>query len=61
MAKLIRKHADSGALAGFGVLAIAASILLALTLGSAGALEAHATPNLAQALQGLLSAIRVGG
>jgi hypothetical protein len=62
MARLIRKHADSGALAGFGLLAITASVLLALSLGSAGvSLQAHATPDPLQMLQSLLGAIRVGG
>lgn len=61
MARLIRKHADSGALAGFGLCAIAASVLLSLVLGLGGDLRAQShTANLPEVLQNLLSAVRVG-
>lgn len=60
MAGFVRKHAESGALAGFGLLAIVASVLLALSLGGAGLHpEQSAAPDPAQTLQGLLAAIRV--
>ncbi|MDD0842325.1 hypothetical protein [Pseudomonas sp. Gutcm_11s] len=62
MARLIRRHADSGALAGLGLFAIAASVVLALGLSSIDLpLQQHGTPNLAQTLQNLLSVIRVRG
>lgn len=60
MSRLIPPHADSGALAGLGLLVIAGS--LALGLGSSAALlEAQATPDPVQTLRNLLAAIRVGG
>jgi hypothetical protein len=62
MSRLIRPHADSGALAGLGLLVIAGSLVLALGLGSSAALlEAQATPDPVQTLRNLLAAIRVGG
>ncbi|WP_394560252.1 hypothetical protein [Aquipseudomonas alcaligenes] len=60
MARLLRRHADSGTLAGLGLLAIVASIVLALSLGSVDLdLQSHSSANLAQTLQNLLGAIRV--
>lgn len=62
MSRLIPPHADSGALAGLGLLVIAGSLALALGLGSSAALlEAQATPDPVQTLRNLLAAIRVGG
>jgi hypothetical protein len=62
MSRLIPPHADSGALAGLGLLVIAGSLVLALGLGSSSALlEAQATPDPVQTLRNLLAAIRVGG
>lgn len=62
MTRLIRRHADSGALAGLGLLAVGLSVLLAVGLGSAGAsVPAQAGPDPLQLLQALLGAIRVGG
>ena len=64
MSRLIRPHADSGALAGLGLLVIAGSLVLVLALGlgsSAALLEAQATPDPVQTLRNLLAAIRVGG
>lgn len=62
MSRLIPPHADSGALAGLGLLVIAGSLVLALGLGSSAALlEAQATQDPVQTLRNLLAAIRVGG
>lgn len=62
MPRLLRQHAESGALAGFGLFAIAASVLLSMAvgLGDERALQASAA-SLPDALHGLLAAIRVGG
>lgn len=62
MPRLLRQHAQSGALAGFGLFAIATSVLLsmALGLGDERALQASAA-SLPDVLHGLLAAIRVGG
>lgn len=62
MSTLLRRHANSGAFAGFGLLSIVTSVLLALGLAGAGATGAvHASPTLQPVLQGLLGTIRVGG
>jgi hypothetical protein len=62
MSRFLRQQADSGALAGFGLFAIAASVLLSmiLGLGDERALQAGGA-SLPDALHGLLAAIRVGG
>ena len=59
MPRLLRQHAESGALAGFGLFAIAASVLLSMAvgLGDERALQA----SLPDVVYGLLAAIRVGG
>ncbi len=62
MARFIRKQAHSGALAGFGLYGITASIALALSLGlSQGSAHTSANAELPQGLRSLLASIRVGG
>ena len=60
MPRLLRQHAQSGALAGFGLFAIAASVLLSMALGL-GDERALSGASLPDALHALLAAIRVGG
>jgi hypothetical protein len=61
MIRILRKHADEGTLAAFGVCAIAASVVLSLILGLSDerALSSSGA-SLPDALHALLSAIRVG-
>ena len=58
MPRLIHSHADHGTLAGFGLLSVTASVLLALSLA---ATEVSGPAPVGPALQALLGAIRVGG
>jgi hypothetical protein len=61
MARILRKHADDGTLAAFGVFAIAASVVLSLILGLSDERALSSTgASLPDALYSLLSAIRVG-
>lgn len=56
MAKLPHIHAADGPLAGLGLWTVIASVLLALSLGSAEPL--HSAPDLSQRLQSLLAGFR---
>lgn len=57
MARRLHIYAADGTLAGLGLWTIIASVLLALSLGSAEQL--HSTTDLAQRLHSLLAGIRV--
>ncbi|MBD9427105.1 hypothetical protein IB232_17350 [Pseudomonas sp. PDM15] len=61
MPRPMRQHADSGALAAFGLFAIAASVLLSLVLGLGDERAPTSGASLPDALHALLGAIRVGG
>ena len=62
MPRLIHPHAHNGTLAGFGLLSVIASVLLALSLAATEVSgPAPIGPALQPALQALLGAIRVGG
>ena len=61
MSRLIRQHAESGALAGFGLFAIVASVLLSMALGLGDERALSGGADLPSALHALLAAIRVGG
>ena len=62
MPRLIHPHAINGTLAGFGLLSVIASVLLALSLAATEVSgPAPIGPALQPALQALLGAIRVGG
>ena len=62
MPRLIHPHAGHGTLAGFGLLSVIASVLLALSLAATEVSgPAPIGPALQPALQALLGAIRVGG
>ena len=61
MVRITHQQASGGALAGLGLFAVVASVLLALSLGSAELrLAQHDMPDLAQRLQSLLAGIRLG-
>lgn len=61
MARLIRKHAHSGALAGFGLYGIATSVVLTLSLSlSQGHPAASPGAEVPLGLRSLLASIRVG-
>lgn len=60
MARFIRKQARSGALAGIGLYGIAASIVLAFSLGQGQVHASAVSAALPQGLHSLLAAIRVG-
>ena len=60
--RLIHSHADHGTLAGFGLLSVIASVLLALSLAATEVSgPTPVGPALQPVLQALLGAIRVGG
>ncbi|MDG9922445.1 MULTISPECIES: hypothetical protein [unclassified Pseudomonas] len=61
MPRLLRQHAQSGALAGFGLFAIAASVLLSMVLGLGDERALSGGASQPDALHALLAAIRVGG
>lgn len=62
MARFIHEHADNSTLAGFGLLSVIASVLLALSLAATDASgPEHPSIALQPALLALLGAIRVGG
>lgn len=61
MPRLIHPHADHGTLAGFGLLSVIASVLLALSLAATEVYGPAPVGPALPALQALLGAIRAGG